>query len=102
MDNSTIVIAPLLALLRSRRFMVMVIGALVSIVISLVPSLEPARADLLNTILILAGIAVGGFSLEDAAAAHGEAQVKAFNAQSQSAQTAQAATPSAKDDKWRG
>lgn len=80
-------------LFKSKRFWTMVLTSLVSFVVSIVPALENVRGELLTVFLVIGGILVGGYSLEDAAIAFGEAQVQAYAAKSQlvTAQTAQSA-----------
>lgn len=80
-------------LFKSKRFWTMVLTSLVSFVVSIVPQLENVRGELLTVFLVIGGILVGGYSLEDAAIAFGDAQVKAYAAKSQlvTAQTAQSA-----------
>lgn len=89
---------PFSELVKSKALWTMLLTAAISFLVSIVPALDAVRAQLLEVFLVLGSVLVGGFSLEAAAAAHGEAQVKAFNAQA----SAQAAAPSTKDDKWRG
>lgn len=89
---------PFSELVKSKAFWTMILTAAISFLVTIIPSLDGVRNQLLEVFLVLGSVLVGGFSVEAAAAAHGEAQVKAFNAQAQSAQVASAP----KDDKWRG
>ena len=89
---------PFSELVKSKALWSMVLTAVISFLVSIVPALDTVQSQLLEVLLVLGSVLVGGFSVEAAAVAHGEAQVKAFNAQAQSAQAATAP----KDDKWRG
>jgi hypothetical protein len=81
-------------LLKSKALWTMVITAVVSWLVSVLPGLDAVRAQLFDVLLWLGALVVGGFSAEAAAAAHGDAQVRAFVAQAQAAQSvAQAAKP---------
>jgi phosphosulfolactate phosphohydrolase-like enzyme len=106
---------PFAALIKSKRFWTMILTAAISFLVSIVPALEAVRNELLTVFLVIGSVVVGGYSLEDAAIAYGEAQVKSAVVQSAlstgvSSQTAQAAREayqtinetSPKDDKWRG
>lgn len=66
-DERMIIFDPLIALLKSKRFMTMIVTALVSIIVSLIPALDTARDSLLLVFVTLGGALVGGYSIEDAA-----------------------------------
>lgn len=68
------VLAPFLALLHSRKFIVAVISILVDVVISFVPALLPQRDQLITISTIFAGLLIGGITVEDAAVKVGSAQ----------------------------
>lgn len=93
MNDGTVLVSPFAALLRNRQFVAAIVGALVTLLINVVPMFEPARQQLSDTVLVLFGLAIGGFSVVDTATAFGEAQVKAYAAKSQlvTAQTVQSA-----------
>lgn len=95
---------PFEGLFKSKAFWSMVLTALISFLVTLVPALDTVRTQLLEIFLVLGSVLVGGFSVEAAAAAHGEAQVKAMFVQQTMAQGAspQATKEMLDDDKWRG
>lgn len=74
---------PFEALLKSKQLWTMALTALVSFLVSIVPALDAVRNELLTVFLVLGSIAVGGYGIEAAAAAHGTAQAQAYIAQSQ-------------------
>lgn len=59
------VIAPLLALLRSRKFIVAVITVLLDVLIAYLPSLEPVRSELLTVFTLIGSVLVGSIAYED-------------------------------------
>jgi hypothetical protein len=73
MDTAPI-LAPVLALLHSRKFIVAVVGVLVDLIIAFVPALEPMRDQLITIVTIFAGLLIGGITIEDAAAKYGAAK----------------------------
>lgn len=73
---------PFAALVKSKQFWTMILTALISFLVSIVPQLETVRNELLTVLLVIGSVVVGGYSAVDAAAAHGEAQVKAVFVQS--------------------
>lgn len=72
-NELTPIIAPFLKLLRSRRFIVAVATLVVSLVIYAVPDLKELRAELTTILVALALALIGGYTLEDTAAAGREA-----------------------------
>lgn len=92
---------PISALLKSKGFWTMLLTALVSFLVSLVPQFDAVRNELLTVFLVIGSVLVGGYAVEDAAVAHGQAQAQAYIAQSQlvSAQMASMDTPSYKTDR---
>lgn len=68
MENKTertVLLDPILGLLKSKRFVTMIVTALVSIIVSLIPALDSARDSLLLVFVTLGGALVGGYSYED-------------------------------------
>lgn len=86
---------PFEGLLKSKGLWTMLFTALVSFLISIVPQLDSVRSELLMVFLVIGSVLVGGYAVEDAAVAHGQAQAQAYIAQSQlvSAQTASMDAP---------
>jgi len=78
--NETPVLTPIMNLLKSKRFWVMIFTALIDVLVSLVPDLAPARTELLTVITLLGAVLVGGYSAEDAATAFAVAQHAAQSA----------------------
>lgn len=64
----TPVLGPLLALLRSRKFLVAVLTLIINVVIAYVPALEAVQTELLSVFTAMAAILIGGIAYEDAAA----------------------------------
>lgn len=60
---------PLLLALKSRRFVTAVAALVVTLLIGQIPQLETLRGELITVIVTLALGLIGGYSLEDAAAA---------------------------------
>lgn len=56
-------------LIRSKRFWTMVLGAVVSTIIATVPGLEDVREELLQVLVVIVGLVIGGYTLEDTASA---------------------------------
>lgn len=73
---------PFSALFHSKRFWTMVLTSLVSFIVSIVPQLSEVRNELLTVFLVIGGVLVGGYSLEDAATAYGVARSQTVDAQS--------------------
>lgn len=63
------VIAPLIALLRSRKFLTLVSAIIVNVLVARVPELASVRDLLITGVILLALVLIGGISLEDAAKA---------------------------------
>ncbi|MHC4649062.1 MAG: hypothetical protein ACYTBJ_26720 [Planctomycetota bacterium] len=55
--------------LKSKRFVTMLFEALFILVVALVPDLEQYAAQLIEASVVVAGLLIGGYSLEDAAVA---------------------------------
>jgi hypothetical protein len=70
-------------LLKSKQLWVMLITAVVTWLVSIVPALDAVRSQLQDVFLVLGAILVGGYSVADTAKEYGEAQVKAYTAKSQ-------------------
>ena len=69
----TPVIGPIMAILRSRKFIVALASLLVSLLVLAIPDLTEVRGELL-TLLVAFGLAlIGGITIEDAAAKGREA-----------------------------
>lgn len=62
----TPIIGPLLALLKSRKFLTAVLGLLVDVIIALLPDLEPVRLELLAVVTAVSSILIGAIAYEDA------------------------------------
>lgn len=56
--------------LRSKRFWTMVFEALFLVLVSIVPDLEAYAPELINASVIVAGLVIGGYAIEDAAVAY--------------------------------
>lgn len=56
-------------LIRSREFWTLVVGALVSIIVSVVPTLESSKTELVNAIMVIVGVIITSFGAEKIAAA---------------------------------
>jgi hypothetical protein len=63
--NVTPVIDPLLALLRSRKFIVGVLTLVVDIIVVCVPALEPVQAELLAVLTAIGTALVAAIAYED-------------------------------------
>ena len=63
--NVTPIIAPLVALLRSRKFMVGLMALVIDVLVAYVPALEPVRGDLLTVFTLLGAVLVASIALED-------------------------------------
>lgn len=74
MSSTSPIIAPILALLSSRAFILMIVTAIVDAIIGAVPALQPMRDQLIDVITGLAALLVAKMALEDAAAKFGAAQ----------------------------
>lgn len=68
------VLAPIIALLSSRAFILMVATAVVDTIIAAIPSLLPMRDQLITVITGLAALVIAKMGIEDAAAKFGAAQ----------------------------
>lgn len=70
-DKPTPIVSPIAALLRSRKSMTALIGALISLAVPFAPGLEEQRANLLTIALImcpvLAAVLTNSIAVEDAA-----------------------------------
>jgi hypothetical protein len=64
--NITPILDPVLALLRSRKFMVALMTLIIDVLISQVPSLEPVRAELLTVFTLIGSALVASIAYEDA------------------------------------
>lgn len=53
------------AILRSRRFWTGLLGLLFMVLIHFVPNLAPHAETLTNAVLLVIGLLIGGFTLED-------------------------------------
>lgn len=71
--NNLPILKPLLALFRSRKFLTAVISVIVSLLVTLFPSLETIQGPLINVIMALGLAVIGGIAWEDAAKAGGDA-----------------------------
>ncbi len=67
--NLQLILAPILALLKSRKVIVSLCALLLNVIVAAVPTLAPFRADLMAVITGLALALIGGIAYEDAARA---------------------------------
>lgn len=72
--STTPILAPILALLSSRAFILMVVTALVDALIAAVPALEPMRDQFITVITGLAALLIVKMGAEDFAAKFGAAK----------------------------
>lgn len=75
--NATPILTPVLALLRSRKFIVGVVALLINLLIVAIPNLEAFRDQLMAVVTGLALALIGGIAYEDAAQAGKDATVVA-------------------------
>lgn len=54
---------------KSREFWALVVGALVSILVSVIPTLESSKVELVNAIMVIVGVIITSFGAEKIAAA---------------------------------
>ncbi len=66
------VIGPLLALLRSRKFMAAMMTLAIDLLIAYAPALEPVRAELLAVFTLVGSLLVAAIAYEDAQAKAGD------------------------------
>jgi hypothetical protein len=59
------ILGPLLGLLRSRKFMVVLATLVVDVLIAYVPALEPVRNELLAVVTLLGSLLVAAIAYED-------------------------------------
>jgi hypothetical protein len=64
MENAP-VISPIILLLRSRKFLLAVVGIVLDVLVALDPNLAGQRDALLLAITTLIGVLIGGISFED-------------------------------------
>lgn len=57
-------------LLKSREFWTLIVGALVSILVAAIPSLESSKTELINAIMVIVGVIIASFGAEKAFAAN--------------------------------
>lgn len=65
--NSTPVLSPIMALLRSRKVIFSAVVFIVGILVSQFPTITPFRDTLISLLAVILLIVVGGISVEDAA-----------------------------------
>jgi hypothetical protein len=56
-------------IIKSKRFWTMIVEALFLLLVSVIPELEEFAPELIEASVIVAGLVIGGYSLEDAAIA---------------------------------
>ncbi|NDJ53182.1 MAG: hypothetical protein GYB68_08880 [Chloroflexi bacterium] len=61
----TPIIGPLLALLRSRKFLVALATLIINVVIAYVPELEAVQTELLTIFTLIGSVLVGAIAYED-------------------------------------
>jgi uncharacterized membrane protein YqgA involved in biofilm formation len=77
-DNKpTVILGPLIALLRSRKVMVALAALLAAVVVALVPALASVETEIILVITVVAGAIIGGTAAEDVAKTRADAVVKA-------------------------
>jgi hypothetical protein len=59
------ILDPLIALLRSRKFMIGVMTLVVDLLIAYLPALEPVRAELLTVFTLVGSVLIGAIAYED-------------------------------------
>lgn len=67
--NRRPVIDPLLLALKSRRVLIALAALMVNLLLMAVPELEPVRGEILSLVTVFALALIGGYTIEDAAAA---------------------------------
>jgi uncharacterized membrane protein YqgA involved in biofilm formation len=77
-DNKpTVILGPLIALLRSRKVMVALAALLAAVIVALVPALASVETEIILVITVVAGAIIGGTAAEDVAKTRADAVVKA-------------------------
>lgn len=61
------ILGPLLALLKSRKFLISIATLAADLIIASVPELEPVREPLIQVVTAVGGILVASIAFEDAA-----------------------------------
>lgn len=51
-------------ILKSKRFWSAVVGGILAVLVIIIPDLEPLQETLLNAIVILIGLLIGGYTIE--------------------------------------
>lgn len=64
--NITPIIGPLVALLRSRKFLVALVTLILDVVIAYLPDLEAVRTELLSIFTLIGSLLVAAIAYEDA------------------------------------
>jgi hypothetical protein len=65
MDYRKPILSPLVALLRSRKFLVSVSTLIIDVIIVYAPPLEPVRAELLTVFTLVGSLLVASIAYED-------------------------------------
>lgn len=65
MNENTPIVSPLLLLLKSRKFLLAVVGIVLDTIIALHPDLAPMREELLIGVTTIVGVLIGGIAYED-------------------------------------
>jgi hypothetical protein len=73
-------------LLQSKEFWAMVVGLAVTIIVSLVPQLEPSKTEIINAVMVIVGAVLLAFGGEKIAAARasGSTAAERLSAKSES------------------
>jgi hypothetical protein len=71
------ILSPLAALLRSRKFMVAIVSLLVALLVTAVPQFASVQTELITLITVVALAVIGGTAWEDSAALKAVAQENA-------------------------
>lgn len=63
-------------LFKSREFWSLVVGAVISILVALVPQLESSKTEIISAIMVLVGVIIASFGTEKALAANSSGTTK--------------------------
>lgn len=64
------------ALFKSREFWSLVVGAVISILVALVPQLESSKTEIISAIMVLVGVIITSFGVEKGLAANSSGTTK--------------------------
>ena len=69
--NTTPLIGPIIALLRSRKFLIAAVTLIVDIVIAAAPEFEAIRVELMSVFTVIGGMLISAIAYEDGQAKSG-------------------------------